>query len=66
MKVAVPYSRPNLIISRLNFENISISFGAMRVQHTDRQTDRQTDRHTYIHTDRQTEPNYYIDEMKNV
>ena len=24
-------------------------------------TDIQTYRHTYIHTDRQTEPNYYID-----
>ena len=34
----MPYSRPNLIIYRLNFENISNSFRAMREQHMDRQT----------------------------
>ena len=56
MKGTVPYSRENLIICRLNFENISISFGAMREQHTDRHTDI----HTYIQTDRQTELKYYI------
>ena len=47
IKAAGPYSRSNLIICRLNFENISISFRVMREQHTDR--------HTYIHTDRQTD-----------
>ena len=43
IKAAVPYSRTNLIICRLNFENISISFGAMREQPSDIHTYRQTD-----------------------
>ena len=59
-KGGVPYSRTNLNLCRLNFENRSISFRAMREQHTYRHTDR----HTYIHTDGQTEPNYYIDKVK--
>ena len=46
IKAAGPYSRSNLIICRLKFENISISYRAIREQHTDR--------HTYIYTDRQT------------
>ena len=56
IKGSVPYSRTNLIIRRLNFENISISFRAMREQQTDRHTYIQTDRQT----DRQTELKYYI------
>ena len=56
-KGGVPYSRTNLNLCRLNFDNRSISFRAMREQHTDTQTDRHTDIHTYMHTDRQTEPN---------
>ena len=59
-----PYSALNSNYWRLNFENRSISFRAMREQHPDKQTYRQTYRHTYrhtyIHTDRQTELNYYI------
>ena len=52
-----PYSALNSNYWRLNFENRSSSFRAMRERHTDIHTDR----HTYIHTDRQMEPNYYID-----
>ena len=54
-----PYSALNSNYWRLNFENRSISFRAIREQHTDihtyRQTEIQTDIHTYIHTDRQTD-----------
>ena len=50
-----PYSALNSNYWRLNFENRSISFRAMREQHTDIHTDRQTDRQTYIHTYRQTD-----------
>ena len=45
-----PYSALKSNYWRLNFENRSISFRAMREQHTDIQT-----RHTYIHTYRQTD-----------
>ena len=51
-----PYSALNSNYWRLNFENQSIGFCAMREQpsdiHTYIQTDRQTDIHTYIQTDR--------------
>ena len=47
-KGGVPYSRTNLNLCRLNFENRSISFRAMREQHPDKQTYRQTDIQTYI------------------
>ena len=50
-KGAVPYSRTNLNLCRLNFENRSISFRAMREQHPDTQTYIQT----YIHTYRQAD-----------
>jgi len=58
IKDAVPYSHPNLIICRFNFENMSIGFRAMREQQTGRQTYllRQADRQT----DRQTELKYCI------
>ena len=54
-KGGVPYSRTNLNLCRLNFENRSISFRAMREQHPDTQTDRQTYIQTYIHIYRQTD-----------
>ena len=61
----MPYSALNSNYWRLNFENRSIRFRAMREQHPDNQTDRHTDIQTYIqtyiHTDRQTEPKYDID-----
>ena len=47
MKGGVPYSRTNLNLSRLNFENRSISFRAMREQQTDTQTYRHTDIQIY-------------------
>ena len=51
----MPYSWTKLIICRLNFENISISFFSYEGT-----TFGHTYRHTYIHTDRQTELKYYI------
>ena len=57
----MPYSRTNLNLCRLNFENGPISFRAVGEQHTDKQTYRHTYRHTHRQTDRQTEQNYYID-----
>ena len=50
-KGGVPYSPLNSNYWRLNFENRSISFRAMREQPTDIHTDIQT----YIHTYRQTD-----------
>merc|ERR1711860_26916 len=49
-----PYSALNSNYWRLNFENRSSSFRAMREQPTDIHTDIQTYRQTYIHTYRQT------------
>ena len=54
-KGGVPYSASNSNYWRLNFENRSISFRAMREQPSDIQTYRQTYRQTYIHTYRQTD-----------
>ena len=54
-KGGVPYSPTNLNLYRLNFENRSISFRAMREQHTCRHTDRHTYIHTYIQTDRRNQ-----------
>ena len=62
----MPYSALNSNYWRLNFENRSISFRAMREQHPDKHTNIQTYRHTYIHTDRQTEPNYDIDIVSEI
>ena len=50
-----PYSRTNLNLCRLNFENRSISFRAMREQPSDIHTYRHTYIHTYIHTDRRNQ-----------
>ena len=62
-----PYSALNSNYWRLNFENRSISFRAMREQHPDTQTYRHTyihtNKHTYRQTDRQTELNYCIDQQ---
>ena len=49
----MPYSRRNLNLCRLNFQNRSISFRAIREQ--------PPDIHTDIRTDRQTEQKYDID-----
>ena len=54
----MPYCALNPNFWRLNFENPSTGCRVMWRQHYDIQTDR----HTYIHTDRQTEPNYDIEE----
>ena len=55
MKGRGPFSALYSNYWRLNFENRSISFRAMREQHPDKLTYRQTYRHTYIHTYRQTD-----------
>ena len=62
-KSGVPYSALNSNYWRLNFENPSIGSGVMWPQHYDIHTDIQTYRQTYIHTDRQTEPNYDIEDI---
>ena len=49
-KCGVPNSASNLTYWRLDFENPSINFQAMREQQTDIHTDIQTDRHTYRQT----------------
>ena len=54
-KGGVPYSASNSNYWRLNFENRSIGFRAMKEQPSDIQTDIQTDRHTYIQTDRRNQ-----------
>ena len=55
----MPYSALNSNYWRLNFEIPSIGSRVMWIQHFDIQTDIQT----YIHTDRQTEPDYDIEDM---
>ena len=60
-----PYSALNSNYWRLNFENGSIGFRAMREQHTDIHTYTHTHIQTYIHTYRQTDGTKLLYRLSN-